>query len=107
MSKKMHAFQRRKNASLGSSKGQIGKENHPIPTRVRTTSRTRHPGSRVILPMGGISQDMKKQDKLVVGNEESIVENQCFMTIGCSNEQVEDCARHQRNHKVRYSLVKR
>ena len=57
--------------------------------------------------MSGISQDMKKQDnKLAVSNEERIVENQCFMTIGCLNQHVEDCERNKGNHIVSYSLVK-
>ena len=55
-------------------RGQIRKDIPPIPIKVRITSRTRHPGLKVILPMGGISQDMKKQDnKLVLRNEKNMV----------------------------------
>ena len=56
--------------------------------------------------MGGISQDMKKQDnKLVLSNEKNMVGNQYFMTTRSSNEHVEKCVRHQANHKVSYSPV--
>ena len=55
--------------------------------------------------MGGISQDMKQDTKPVVSNEESMVENQCFMTNGHLNEHEEECARHKANHIVSYSLV--
>ena len=56
--------------------------------------------------MGGISQDMKKQDnKFVLSNEENMVGNQHFMTTEISNEHVEKRARHQANHKVSYSIV--
>ena len=56
--------------------------------------------------MGGISQDMKKQDnKLVESIEESIVGNQCLMTTTSTNKHVEECPRHQANHIVSYFQV--
>ena len=49
---------------------------------------------------------MKKQDnKLVLTIEENMVGKQCFMTIRSTNEHMEECVRHQANHKVSYSLV--
>ena len=55
-------------------RGQIREENPPIPTGVWPTSRTRHLGPGVILPMVGISQDMKKQNnKLSVSNEKALL----------------------------------
>ena len=87
-------------------RGQIRKANPLVPIRVRTTSRTRYQGPKVILPMGGISQDTKKQDSnLVMSKEESMDGNNCFMTTGRSNEYVKECARHQANHIVSYFLV--
>ena len=87
-------------------RGQIWKEIFHIPIGVQTPSRTRHSSPNDILPMGGISQDMKKQDnKLVMSIKERVVGNQCFMTTRSTNEHVEECARHQENHRVNYSLV--
>ena len=92
--------------SKGDQRGQIRKEIPHVPIRVRTCSRTRHSGLNDILPMGGISQDMKKQDnKLVVSIEESMIGNQCFMNIGSMNEQLEECSTHQAGHRVSYSQV--
>ena len=49
---------------------------------------------------------MEKQDnELVMSNEESMVRNKCFMTTGCSNEHVEECARHQASHILSYPQV--
>ena len=90
--------------SKGDQRGQIRKEIPPVPIGVRTPSRTRHLGPNDILSMGGISQDMKKQDnKLVASIEESMVGNQYFMITASTNEHVEECARHQANHRLNYS----